>query len=647
MRAPTKRSARIKQMKSEKKVSGKRAGATQSIEAFIRAQAEQDLLRFITCGSVDDGKSTLIGRLLWETQNIYDDHLLQLQKDSAQFGTQGKNPDFALLVDGLAAEREQKITIDVAYRFFSTPQRKFIVADTPGHEQYTRNMVVGASTAQAAVLLINAQAGLLAQTKRHAYIAHLMGVSHLILAINKMDLVRYKASVYEAIQDEFMRYAKAFGFQSISAIPVCAIDGENITRPSKRTPWYHGPTILQCLESLPTTTTRASSLQTLFPVQWVNRPNAGFRGYSGTLMAGTIAVGDTVQIARTQQIANVEAILGSRHPKKAIAGEALTITLDRKLDCSRGDIVIRKDDAVTLSDQCEARLIWLGNDAGHTGRLYDVQLANQSTSATIGTIKHVIEIESMQTQRAKVLASNQIALCELAFTKPLMIAPFADQSPLGSFILIDRHSHETVAAGLITHSLRRGENIHPQTLSITKTKREAHQGHAAKVIWLTGLSGSGKSTLANALEVHLHQAGKRAYILDGDNIRGGLNKDLGFTDTDRIENIRRIAEVAKLMMDAGLIVITAFISPFRAERDMAKHLIGEENFIEVFINTPLAVCEKRDPKGLYRKARLGQIPNMTGISSPYEPPENPTIVIDGGSKTSSKTLIQTIDRLLA
>ena len=615
-----------------------------TIHEWMDQQAQQDLLRFITCGSVDDGKSTLIGRLLWESQQVFDDQLAALQADSKRHGTQGQDIDFALLVDGLTAEREQGITIDVAYRFFATPRRKFIVADTPGHEQYTRNMVTGASTADVAVLLIDARQGVLTQTRRHAYLVSLVGIKQVILAVNKMDLVGYQQAVFEAIVADFHTLAQPLGFTSITAIPLSALKGDNITERSWHTPWYQGPTLMGCLETLPIT--KPVHNKVAFPVQWVNRPNASFRGFSGTLAAGRLTVGDPLRITASGQTATLSRIVTADGELPiAHAGDAVTLVLDREVDASRGDVIALAEQPLEMTDQFEATLVWLQEEPGHMGRAYELKLANQWASASLTSLKYRVDVNSQAHESCKQLALNDIAVANLALSKPLVFTPYEDNHTLGGFILVDKFTHATVAAGMVRHNLRRAQNVHRQALSIARQDRERLNGHQGKVIWFTGLSGSGKSTLANALEKELHTQGKRTYILDGDNIRQGLNKDLGFTDADRVENIRRVAEVAKLMMDAGMIVMTAFISPFRAEREMARELIGAENFIEVFVDTPLEVCEQRDPKGLYKKARSGQLPNMTGINSPYEPPLKPACVIPS-SNQDLEGVIRRLTKLL-
>lgn len=623
------------------RTSPKTVARTHSVADWIKHQANMDLLRFITCGSVDDGKSTLIGRLLWETQQIFDDQINALQADSKRHGTQGNEIDFALLVDGLTAEREQGITIDVAYRFFATPNRKFIVADTPGHEQYTRNMVTGASTADAAIILIDARKGVLAQTRRHAFLASLMGIRHVVLAINKIDLVNYDWTIFDAIHAEFKSSFDAFGFKTVVAIPLSALKGDNVTTRSARTPWYVGPTLLGCLETL--AIEHPVDTQTVFPVQWVNRPNAEFRGVSGTLASGHIAVGDEVRVTASGQTAKIARIVTADGDLTvAKARDAVTLVLDREVDASRGDVIGRANQPLEMTDQFEATIIWLHDEVGLIGRNYDIKLANQWAGASLTSLKYRINVNSQAHETCRQLGLNDIAVANLALGKPVVFAPYAQSNALGAFILVDKQSHATVAAGLIRHNLRRAQNVHRQALGISRPDRERMNGHAGKVVWLTGLSGSGKSTLANALEKELYAQGKRTYILDGDNIRQGINRDLGFTEADRVENIRRVTEVARLMMDAGLIVITAFISPFRAERQMARELIGPDHFLEVFVDTPLALCEERDPKGLYKKARTGQLPNMTGISSPYEAPKSPDLIVDGTIGDYSETV-----RLLA
>ncbi|WP_426336942.1 sulfate adenylyltransferase subunit CysN [Pseudoduganella sp. R-31] len=617
-----------------------------SLETLQRQQDSQDLLRVITCGSVDDGKSTLIGRLLWESQQLFDDQLDALQKESKKYGTQGGEIDFALLVDGLAAEREQGITIDIAYRFFGTTLRRFIIADTPGHQQYTRNMVTAASTADVAVLLVDARNGMQTQTRRHAFLASLMGVRHVVLAINKMDLVAYSAAAYTKIHEEFAAFAATFKFSSVTAIPLSALKGDNLGQRSLNMPWYFGPTLLGCLETVRQAEPVGSA--PVFPVQWVNRPDSAFRGFSGTVAQGAFSVGDEIRVSasgQTSSIAEIVTMDGSL--QRAVHGDAVTLRLASEIDASRGDILSLAKMPLELTDQLEATLIWTDAEPGLVGRSYQIKLATQDAAASITKIKHEIDVNTLAHHASKHLTLNSITVCTLALSKPLVFDNYEKSKPLGSFILIDRYTNATVAIGIVQHNLRRAQNVHKQALSINRAAREKLNGHAAKVIWLTGLSGSGKSTVANALEMALHAEGKRTYLLDGDNVRQGLNRDLGFTDADRVENIRRVAEVARLMLDAGLVVITAFISPFRQEREMARALIGEANFVEVYMNAPLEVCEGRDPKGLYKKARAGQLPNMSGIGSPYEAPLAPHITLDSGQLTLDDCVAQLLKLGLA
>ncbi|MDK4742751.1 sulfate adenylyltransferase subunit CysN [Rhizobium sp. CNPSo 3464] len=604
-----------------------------SEEVFARFQHQEqsrDLLRLITCGSVDDGKSTLIGRLLWESQQLLDDQLAALKAESKRHGTQGDEIDLALLVDGLSAEREQGITIDVAYRYFSTPKRKFILADCPGHEQYTRNMATAASSADVAILLVDARKGVLTQTRRHAYLASLLGVRHVVAAINKMDSVGYEEQIFDQICEEISTFTATLGFESITQLPISALHGDNIVSRAAHTPWYLGPTLMEFLETIKIRHTPSDRL--VIPVQWINRPNADFRGISATIAEGKLEVGDEIRVTASGQVAHVAEILTmDGTTRRAGEGAAVTFRLDRDIDVSRGDVLSYAQKPLEMSDHIEATLIWMSADVGLIGRQYDIKLATQWASASITSIKYHVDVDTFAHTAGRTLALNDIAVCNVSLSRPLVFDSYATSKTLGAFILVDRLTNATVAAGMIRHNLRRAENVHRQMLSITRQDRERLNEHRGKVIWFTGLSGSGKSTLANALEMELHKQGKRTYILDGDNIRQGLNKDLGFTDADRVENIRRIAEVAKLMMDAGLIVLTAFISPFRREREMARELIGPGNFLEVFVDTPLDICEQRDPKGLYRKARDGKLPNMTGINSPYEAPTSPDLIIQSAS----------------
>lgn len=622
-----------------------RAEGPRTLKAFLQQQRQQDLLRFTTCGSVDDGKSTLIGRLLWESQQLFDDQLVTLTAESKKYGTQGDDIDFALAVDGLAAEREQGITIDVAYRFFASSKRKFIVADTPGHEQYTRNMVTGASTADVAVLLVDARQGLLTQTRRHAYLVSLMGIRHVVLAVNKMDLVAFDATTFSRIKDAFEQLAKPLEFESISAIPLSALRGDNITQRSAHTPWYSGPTLIGYLETIAVQAPGADKL--VFPIQWVNRPDSTFRGFSGSVAQGRVQVGDEIRVTASGQTARVAEIVTLDGPiATAESGQAVTLRLDHEIDASRGDLLSLSSNPLETTDQFEAILVWMIEDAGLIGRSYQIKLANQWTTASITSIKHKVDINTLAHEASTKLELNDISVCNIATSKPLVYDNYQSSKTLGGFILVDRFTHATVAAGMIKHSLRRAQNVHQQALTITRADRENLNGHRGRVIWFTGLSGSGKSTIANALEVALHAQGRRTHLLDGDNVRQGLNKDLGFTDADRVENIRRIAEVAKLMMDAGLIVMTAFISPFRREREMARELIGPENFIEVYVDTPLEVCEQHDTKGLYKKARSGQLPNMTGINSPYEVPKDPDIRIKSDQSVTEDAINQLISKIM-
>ncbi|MDC1239223.1 sulfate adenylyltransferase subunit CysN [Pseudomonadales bacterium] len=595
------------------------------IDDYLATQSQLDLLRFITCGSVDDGKSTLIGRMLYEAQLIFEDQVTALQTDSKKMGTQGGDIDFALLVDGLAAEREQGITIDVAYRFFNTDKRKFIVADTPGHEQYTRNMVTGASTADVAIILVDASQGILTQTRRHSFIASLLGIEHVVLAVNKMDLVDHAAAPFQAICDEYEALRAHFAFKSVTPIPMSALKGDNVIERSGQMSWYQGPTLLGFLE---TVDIRARLTQHGFrlPVQWVNRPNADFRGFSGTVVAGSIRPGDAIRALPSGQLATVErVVLFDQDLDKALTDQAVTLTLDTEIDLSRGDLIVSADSPCEVSDQFEAELVWMDQDPGYIGRSYRLQLGTSQVNASLSSIKFKYDVNTFEHLTGRSLALNEIANVQITLDTAIPFEAYADCPALGAFVLIDRYSNATVAAGMIRFALRRASNVHRQALSIDRPAREKLAGHRGRVVWLTGLSGAGKSTIASAAEQLLHEQGLRTYILDGDNVRHGLSKDLGFTVADRVENIRRIAEVAKLMVDAGIIVLTAFISPFRAERDMAKSLFTPEDFLEIFVDTPLAVAEARDPKGLYKKARRGELPNFTGIDSDYEPPMQPDL----------------------
>ena len=615
------------------------------VDQYIEQQSNLDLLRFITCGSVDDGKSTLIGRMLFEAQLLFEDQVASLQKDSKRLGTQDGDIDFALLVDGLAAEREQGITIDVAYRFFNTDKRKFIVADTPGHEQYTRNMVTGASTADVAIILIDASQGVLTQTRRHAFIASLLGIERVVVAINKMDLVGYSQAVFQEICDDYQSLEAQLNFKSVSFIPLSALQGDNVIERSQQMGWYQGPTLLGFLETV-AIRERLHNHSFRFPVQWVNRPNADFRGFSGTVIAGDIEIGQEVRALPSGQLAQVkDIVLFEQSLPRAVTDQAVTITLDKEIDLSRGDLLVTSESPCEVSDQFEADLVWMGTEEGYIGRNYLLQLGTSSANANLADIKFKYDVNSMEHLSGRNLCLNDIASVQITLDKELPFEAYSDCPGLGAFVLVDRYSNATVAAGMIRFALRRASNIHRQALNVDRAAREQLAGHQGKVVWLTGLSGSGKSTIANAAESILHAKGYRTYILDGDNIRHGLSKDLGFTAADRVENIRRIAEVAKLMVDAGLVVLTAFISPFRAERDMARSLFAEGDFLEVFVDTPLEVAEARDPKGLYKKARRGELPNFTGIDSEYQKPIQPDLVLNSNEMSvedAAKRLIEQV-----
>ncbi len=613
------------------------------IEAYLKNHQHKTLLRFITCGSVDDGKSTLIGRLLYESKMLFEDQLEALEADSKKMGTQGQNLDFALLVDGLAAEREQGITIDVAYRFFSTDKRKFIVADTPGHEQYTRNMVTGASTADLAIVLVDARQGVLTQTKRHTYLVSLMGIKHIVLAVNKMDLVNYDKSTYEAIVNSYQEFVKELKKNhharveqlKITFIPMSALSGDNITIHSNLMSWYHGPTLIGLLESIPLEQDQALKRAFRMPVQWVNRPNHEFRGFAGTVISGEISLGDAIRIQPSGKETTIKSIVTKDgFLERAIAGQAITLTLNEEVDISRGDVLSKPQQTATVADQFDAQIVWMSEEPLYSGRSYFIKLATQTVNATISKIKHQVNINNLEKLAADKLDLNAVAVCNIATAKPLVFDAYHDNPALGGFILIDRLTNNTVGAGMIRFALRRSSNIQNQFFEINKEARAALNQQKPMCLWFTGLSGSGKSTIANALEKELYKIGKRTYILDGDNVRHGLNHDLGFTETARIENIRRVAEVAKLMVDAGLIVLVTFISPFQKDREMARSKFQVGEFMQIFVDTPLEECEKRDPKGLYKKARQGLIKNFTGIDSVYEVPQNSEITISPNTKTS-------------
>ncbi len=598
------------------------------IEAYLRAYEKRDLLRFITCGSVDDGKSTLIGRLLFESHLIFDDQLEALARDSKAVGTQGDGLDFALLVDGLAAEREQGITIDVAHRFFSTDRRKFIVADTPGHEQYTRNMVTGASTADVAVILADARKGVLRQTRRHTFLVSLLGIRTVVLAVNKLDLVGYDESIAQQIGDDYRRFATSVGLHNVTVIPISALQGVNITSVSPKTPWYHGPALLDFLE---TVNVENSDDRAPFrmPVQWVNRPDSEFRGFAGQIVGGSVAPGDTVQVLPAGRTATIERVVTADGDlARARAPQSVTLTLTEEIDVSRGDMLAGADDPPGVADQFEAHVIWMGEEPMLPGRPYLVKIGTRTVGATIAQPKYKVNVNTLEHIAARTLELNDIGVCNVNFDRVVPYDSYRANRETGGFIVIDRLTNSTVGAGLIHFALRRSDNVHRQLVEVDKRRRTTLATHKPCVLWFTGLSGSGKSTIANLTEQRLHSLRCRTYLLDGDNVRLGLNKDLGFTDADRVENIRRVAEVSRLMVDAGLIVLVAFISPFKAERDMARALMEPDEFIEVHVDTPLAVAESRDPKGLYKKARQGTLTNFTGIDSPYEPPERPEFRID-------------------
>jgi bifunctional enzyme CysN/CysC len=619
----------------------------QDIEKYLVVHQHKSLLRFITCGSVDDGKSTLIGRLLYESKMLFEDQLAALETDSKKVGTQGGDLDFALLVDGLAAEREQGITIDVAYRFFSTEKRKFIVADTPGHEQYTRNMATGASTADLAVILIDARKGVLTQTRRHSYIVSLLGVGKAVLAINKMDAVGYSQEVYDKILADYLNFASHIELKNIVAIPLSALRGDNVIESSAQMRWYHGPTLLDYLESVQIDD-HGQQLPLRMPVQWVNRPNQDFRGFAGTLAGGRVRRGDLVKVLPSAKASRVARIV--RHggdTDEAVAGESITLTLEHDIDISRGDIITAADAPAPVADQFQATIIWMHEEAMYPGRPYWLKIGTRTVSASITSPRYKVNVNTLEQMAAKQLEMNEIGVCNIALDRAVAFDSYRDNRVTGAFILIDKMSRETIAAGMINFALRRADNIHWQALDINKAVRSAAKGQRACVLWFTGLSGAGKSTIANLVDKRLAALGRHTYMLDGDNVRHGLNKDLGFTDVDRVENIRRIAEVARLMVDAGLIVLVSFISPFRAERRMARDLLQAGEFFEIFVDTPLADAEKRDVKGLYAKARRGEIGHFTGISSPYEAPENAEIHVDTMTTSPERAAEMIVTTLMA
>ena len=618
------------------------------IGAYLQQHEHKSLLRFITCGSVDDGKSTVIGRLLFESKMLFEDQLTAIEADSKKWGTQGDDIDFALLVDGLAAEREQGITIDVAYRFFSTDRRKFIVADTPGHEQYTRNMITGASTADVAVILIDARKGVITQTRRHSYLVSLIGIRKVVLAINKMDLMGYSEKVFHTIVDQYREFASQIGLSDITPIPLSALKGDNMLVPSEQTPWYHGPTLMGYLETVEVDEQRQQASPLRLPVQWVNRPNLDFRGFAGTLASGTVKPGDRIRVQPSGSESTVARIVtASGDLPLAVAGQSITLTLTDEIDISRGDVISSADSPAEVADQFEATLVWMGEEPMLPGRPYLLKLGTRTVSVTITEPKYKVNVNTMAHLATKKLDLNEIGVCNVALDRPVAFDPYTAHRETGGFILIDRLSNHTVGAGMLHFALRRAHNIHLQPVDVDKAARAAQKGQKPAVIWLTGLSGAGKSTIANLVEKKLLAMGRHSYLLDGDNVRHGLNRDLGFTDADRVENVRRVAEVARLMVDAGLIVITAFISPFRAERALARGLVAEGEFVEVHVDTPLDVAEARDVKGLYTNARRGELRNFTGIDCPYEMPEAPELRVNTAASTPEKATAQVIAKMRA
>jgi bifunctional enzyme CysN/CysC len=628
------------------------------ISAYLARQTSKELLRFITCGSVDDGKSTLIGRLLYETRQIFDDQMAALEADSKRVGTQGANIDFALLVDGLTAEREQGITIDVAYRFFATASRKFIVADTPGHEQYTRNMVTGASTADLALLLVDARKGVLEQTRRHSILCNLVGIRRMVLAVTKMDLVDFDKNAFDAIVADYRTFADQVGIADWIAIPVSGLTGDNVAEHGEAMGWYEGPTMLEHLETVPIDSAADEAKPFRMPVQWVSRPDQLFRGFAGQVASGAIATGDEVRILPSGRMTKVARIVTQGGDlDRATAGQSVTLTLTEEIDCSRGDVIATAKDPPHAADQFEATIVWMADEPMTPGRGYWLKLGTQTVTATVAHPKHQLNVNTLEELAAKTLDLNAIGVAELTTDRPVVFEPYRDEHAketglppnrvLGGFILIDKLNNATVAAGMLHFALRRAENVHWQALDVSRETHARLKGQKPAVLWFTGLSGAGKSTIANLVEKKLAAMGRHTFLLDGDNVRHGLNKDLGFTETDRIENIRRVGEVAKLMADAGLIVLTAFISPFRAEREMVRRMMGEGEFIEVFVDTPLAEAEKRDVKGLYAKARAGELPNFTGIDSPYEAPERPELWIDTTELSAEQAAEQIVTAIMA
>lgn len=616
------------------------------IEQYLHRHENKSLLRFITCGSVDDGKSTLIGRLLYDSKVLFEDQLDAVVKESKKWGTQGADIDFALLVDGLAAEREQGITIDVAYRYFSTDQRKFIVADTPGHEQYTRNMVTGASNADVAVILIDSRQGVLTQTKRHSFLVSLLGIENIIVAVNKMDLVDYDESAFNDIIESYAEFADKTGIKNFTAIPMSALKGDNITEPSTSMPWYHGTTLMSYLETVQINDDVMMEKPFRLPVQWVNRPNLDFRGFAGTIASGVLNTGDTIRVQPSGKTSTVSRIISQEgDTNKAVAGEAVTITLSDEIDISRGDMISTTDEPASSADQFESTIVWMHEDAMLPGRPYLLKIGTQTVTATITDIKYETNVNTLEHVAAKSLQLNNIGVCNISTDQQIAFDAYADNRTTGGFILIDRVTNNTIGAGMLHFALRRSDNIHIQAVDVDKTIRSDQKSQKSCVLWFTGLSGSGKSTIANLVDKKLTAFGKHTYLLDGDNVRHGLNKDLGFTDADRVENIRRIGEVASLMVDSGLIVLTAFISPFRSERQLARNLVADDEFLEVFVEAPLSVAEERDPKGLYKKARRGELKNFTGIDSPYETPDKAEILLDSSTMSAEQAAERVISEI--
>ncbi len=619
----------------------------EDIEAYLEQHQNKSMLRFITCGSVDDGKSTLIGRLLYDSKMIFEDQLAALENDSRRVGTQGQDIDFALLVDGLAAEREQGITIDVAYRFFATEKRKFIVADCPGHEQYTRNMVTGASTADCAVILIDARKGVLVQTRRHSFLCQQLGIRNLVLAVNKMDLIDYDETKFNAIVSDYAKFAESIGIESFNAVPISGLAGDNITSRSDNTDWYGGPVLIDLLETMQISNTASQKKPFRMPVQWVNRPNLDFRGFSGLIASGTVKPGDELRSLPSGKTSTVKSVVTmDGELDEAVAGQSITITLEEEIDCSRGDVLATADDPPEVADQFETTIVWMDDEPLVVGRGYWLKLGTQMVSVTIAEPKYEIDVNTMEHLASQTLNLNQIGVCEITTDRRIVFDPYTENRALGGFILIDKITNHTVGAGMLHFSLRRSQNVHWQPTDITRDHHASMKNQTPRVLWFTGLSGSGKSTIANEVEKKLALMNRHTFLLDGDNVRHGLNKDLGFTESDRIENIRRIGEVAKLMTDAGLIVLTAFISPFRADRQLVRDTIDGGEFIEIHVDTPLEVAEARDVKGLYKKAREGKLKNFTGIDSPYEPPESPEIRVNTVEMTPEEAADHIIAKIL-